>query len=114
VTVPGSTPLASGAVFDVVLTNAGARPADRDAVDLRLVNDVENRTGSHISSQQQVGGWPNLPVNGRTLLLPPDPHGASASGYTNLEVWLHNYAAAVEARSETSAITPRNLQILQD
>jgi hypothetical protein len=114
VTIPGASPLASGAVYDVVLTSAGARPSDRDAVDIRLINDVKNRTGSYISSQQEVGGWPDLPVNGRTLLLPANPHAASPSGYTNLEVWLHNYSTAVEAPGNATAITPRNLHILQD
>jgi len=32
-----------------VLLNAGARPADRDAVDLRLIDDVMNRTGQLIN-----------------------------------------------------------------
>jgi hypothetical protein len=32
--------------YDLVLANAGARPADRDSVDIRIVNEVESGTGS--------------------------------------------------------------------
>jgi hypothetical protein len=97
VAVPGYTPMESSAVYNFVLTNVGARPADRDAVDSRLVSEVRARTGSKIGSQNKVGGWPRLTVNNRKLTLPANPHRVTASGYTNLEVWLHSYAATVEA-----------------
>jgi hypothetical protein len=42
-----------------VLQHAGASSA-RDSVDQRVVADVENRTGSIIDSQSDVGGWPDL------------------------------------------------------
>ena len=79
-----------------VLANAGARPADRDAVDTRIVDDVKDRTGMVISSQNQVGGWPSLAVNARSLTVPANPHHPAPSGYTVLEEWLHGYAATVE------------------
>jgi hypothetical protein len=37
------------------------------------------------------------------LLLPSSPHTVTASGYTNLEVWLHGYAAAVEPATSGAA-----------
>jgi hypothetical protein len=41
-----------------VLARAGAWP--RDAADLRVVESVRTRTGRHIDSQEEVGGWPEL------------------------------------------------------
>ena len=96
---PGLQPRRSGDVYDWVLANAGARPADRDEVDARAVSDVQNRTGRIIASQADVGGWPALAENHRELTPPDDPQGDSDDdGYTNLEEWLHDQAAAVEGR----------------
>jgi hypothetical protein len=82
-----------------VLETAGARPADRDAVDRRITNEVRTRTGRIIDSQDQVGGWPVLAENRRSLPLPADPNGFDIrSGYTNIEIWLHALAAEVEGR----------------
>lgn len=97
VTLSGVTVLASGGVEAFVKANAGARPADRDSVDLRIISEVTNRTGDMISSQNAVGGWPTLAVNSRALTTPANPHAVTASGYTNLEVWLQGYATAVES-----------------
>jgi pectate lyase len=41
-----------------VLAGAGATLPRRDAVDTRLVREVEQRTGRIIDSQADVGGWP--------------------------------------------------------
>lgn len=82
-----------------VLTNAGARPADRDAVDLRIINEVANDLvpgGRLIASQDEVGGWPVLQENTRTLTVPNDPHEVMPSGYTRLEEWLHQFSREVE------------------
>src|SRR5262249_25872806 len=83
--LPGYTPMSAAETYEFVLANAGARPADRDAVDERIVNEVINRTGSQISTEDEVGGYPPLAVNSRSLELPADPHGdADGNGYTNL------------------------------
>lgn len=90
-----------------VLANAGASKV-RDAVDLRVIEGVRDRSGRQIDSQAQVGGWPEL----RSLPAPPDSDGdgmpdawerthhldphdpadgnmdADGDGYTNLEQWL--------------------------
>ena len=98
-------PTANNKVYDHVLRNAGARPMDRDSVDLRVVQSVRSRTGRIINCvspngttrcARNAGGWPTLPVNRRTLTLPADPNTIDASGYTNLEKWLHRMAAEVE------------------
>jgi len=41
-----------------VLAGAGATLPRRDAVDRRIVRQVETRTGKIIDSQREVGGWP--------------------------------------------------------
>ena len=80
-----------------VLANAGARPADRDPVDARVVKSVREQTGSIPASQKDVGGWPELKENHHVLALPKDPNkDDDGDGYTNLEEWLHALAAEVE------------------
>ena len=111
----GITVRSSSIIESFVLTNAGARPLDRDAVDNRIVSEVTNRTGGVISSQNNVGGWPALAVNSRPLSLPANPHAVTSSGYTNLETWLHGYAAALEPRSESappSLTAPTHVRLL--
>ncbi len=80
-----------------VLDAAGARPADRDAVDRRVVAQVRARTGRIIDAPDPAE-WPATaaPVV-RRLALPPR-HNADddGDGYTNLEEWLHALAAEVE------------------
>lgn len=50
----------SSQVLDWVLANAGARLTGRDSVDLRVINDVRNKTGRMINTTKEVGGWPAL------------------------------------------------------
>jgi len=83
-----------------VLKNAGARPADRDAVDLRLLADAENGGGGLLDSPKDVGGWPPLEKHIRgtggvpSLEIPLG--GIQPSGYTQTEEWLHEMARQVE------------------
>jgi hypothetical protein len=48
-----------------VLADAGATLPRRDAVDARLVREVEQRSGRIIDSQAQVGGWPEYGGTGK-------------------------------------------------
>jgi hypothetical protein len=100
-------PTSGGNVLNKVLKSAGARPADRDSVDRRVVQGVRDNTGRIINCvssngtercTKNAGGWPSLANNRRALTLPSDPHLVTASGYTKLEVWLHQKAAEVEGR----------------
>jgi pectate lyase len=88
---------ANSAVYDSILKYAGARPADRDSADLRAVSDVKNRTGQVINCiapdgsarcSKNAGGWPTYAVNQRPLTLPANQATITASGYSNLELWL--------------------------
>jgi hypothetical protein len=108
-------PTSNNGVLNSVLARAGARPADRDSVDKRIVQQVKDRTGGFINCvaadgsarcAKNAGGWPNMPMNRRTLKLPDDPNGKTSSGYTNLEVWLHKMAAEVEGRAEAPPKPP--------
>jgi hypothetical protein len=96
--------------FARVLKRAGATLPKRDAVDTRIVADVEHRTGSIINSQADVGGWPELesakaPEDSdgdgipeaweRERGLDSDDVGDGAAakepgGYTNLELYLND------------------------
>ena len=108
---PVHTTSASDALRDV-LAGVGATLPVRDAIDARIVRAVEQRGGSVIDSQTQVGGWPEYRTSAPAVdtdsdgmpdawerahqLDPADPtDGAriAASGYTNLENYLNGLAA---------------------
>jgi hypothetical protein len=89
----------SNEIEDLILNNAGARPADRDAVDERIAKETRSRSGNIIDSQSQVGGWPNLANNYRAFVVPANPNcDDNNDGYTNVENLLHQMAAEVEGR----------------
>ena len=97
VAVTPLTLLPADALEAELLVTAGARPADRDPVDARIVDQVRARSGGPIDSPADVGGLPELEEFRRPLVLPEAPDGDDDSdGYTNLEEWLHAYALAVE------------------
>jgi hypothetical protein len=53
-----------------VLRTAGARPAQRDPIDARIVQSVIDGTGRVIDSQDQVGGYPTRPSTRRAIVVP--------------------------------------------
>lgn len=57
-----AAPLPAAQLQDAVVGNAGARPWDRDAVDLRILADVIEGRGEIINSQDQVEGYPAVPA----------------------------------------------------
>jgi hypothetical protein len=92
-----ATPVPTDQVEAYVLANAGMRPAKRDAVDARLIRDIERGAGTLLKSQDQVGGYPVYEPTRRALTLPANPSDDDdGNGYTNLEEWLHKLAAEVE------------------
>lgn len=75
--------------YEHVLANAGARPLDRDATDLRFIAEVGNGTG-RAAPKSVPGGYPSLAVNVINHTdIPADPDEVMPSGYTALEEWLH-------------------------
>jgi len=107
---------ADSAVYNRVLSFAGARPTDRDSVDKRIVASVRNRTGQIINCvspdgttrcNKNAGGWPTLAQNRRTLSLPSDQASIAPNGYSNLENWLNSMDQSmdgvVQAASPTSS-----------
>jgi len=110
-----SRPTKDNGVLNHVLTNVGARPADRDSADKRIIQGVKDRTGRIINCvaangtsrcNLNAGGWPSLAENRRALTLPSNPNEVTASGYTNLEVWLQKMAAQVEGRAGAAPVAP--------
>jgi hypothetical protein len=111
---PPVTQVPAKDALELVLASVGASRPVRDAADARLVQHVRTRTGAIIDSQKQVGGWPTL----RSGVAPLDTDGdglpdewekrhgldprnpadaqksASPGGYTNLENYLNELAAA--------------------
>ena len=86
--------LAAEEVEEHVLKHAGARPWDRDAIDRRVVRDVEQRTGEGPDSVEEAGGFPDYPSTHRQPQIPDEPHAdPDGDGYTNLEEWLHDQSA---------------------
>lgn len=63
----GLTPLSSQDVQERVLSEAGARPWDRDADDVRIIADVGEARGRIIDSEQQVHGYPVQHATHRTF-----------------------------------------------
>jgi pectate lyase len=108
-------------VYDKVLANAGARPSDRDSVDKRIITEVKNRSGKIINCvaadgstrcAKNAGGWPSVAVNRRTLTLPANPNTVTASGYTNLELWLQSLDQSVGGVAQaTSPAAPAKLSV---
>jgi pectate lyase len=76
-------------VYEELLTHAGARPADRDEVDIRIIKEIRKRTGGLIDSQDDVGGYPDPEPVSRLLNVPSSPQERIK--------WLNKLARRVEA-----------------
>ena len=96
-TVPGYTPLTSAATFPFVLSNAGARPLNRDVIDTRIVQSVQNRTGNYVSQVSEVGGYPTITLQTNTFQMPANPMAVGDSkGRLNIELYLEQLARNLE------------------
>lgn len=92
------SPLPTTDLEAFIYANVGARPLNRYPHDQRALDNsaVRTSTAGYISDQSQVGGYTSLSPTSRTLTIPGDPHFVTSSGYTNIELWAQQYAAALE------------------
>jgi hypothetical protein len=112
---------ADNGVYSWVLGNAGARPADRDSVDKRVVSSVRNRTGQIINCvssngtsrcSKNAGGWPSYAYNHRALTLPSNQSSIASNGYSNLENWLNTMDKSINGTLQaTSPASPSSLSV---
>ncbi|WP_437737629.1 pectate lyase family protein [Sorangium sp. So ce1335] len=82
----GLVALPAASVVDSVLAHAGARPRDRDEVDLRIVADFMSGGGMFVNSQEEVGGYPVEEPTSRPLVVPAE----------DIEGWLKSFADDLE------------------
>ncbi|KYF84870.1 pectate lyase [Sorangium cellulosum] len=82
----GLVALPAASVVDAVLAHAGARPRDRDEVDLRIIEDFVSGGGMLVNSQDEVGGYPTAEPTTRPLVVPAD----------DIEGWLESFADDLE------------------
>ncbi len=95
--------------YEWVLADVGASFPERDAVDVRIIDDVINGTGYIIDDEDEVGGWPELESNTPPIdsdddgmpddwefaycLDPCDSSDAcddrTGDGYTNIEEYIN-------------------------
>lgn len=109
--------VSSQEAYERVLADSGATLPKRDAIDARVINDVRNRTGQHINSPKEVGGYAEHPLTLSTVAdqdkdgmddVWEQANGLSAAdsedgstvtlspeGYTNLEVYLNALVPSV-------------------
>jgi hypothetical protein len=109
---PPVTPIHPNDLLPALLAWAGATRPRRDAVDERIVSHIETWSGRLVDSQAEVGGWPEYasgpaPVDsdedglpdewelarGLDPANPLDSRRLSPSGYSFLELYLHELAA---------------------
>ncbi|MFP4158054.1 MAG: polysaccharide lyase family 1 protein [Opitutales bacterium] len=83
------TAMPAEAAREYVLANVGARPADRDEIDKRILQTLLDGTGKIINSQDEVGGYPEVKEPVRRPLTLPD-NGQS------IEDWLAPFTREVE------------------
>ncbi|MDP3772013.1 MAG: hypothetical protein Q8Q94_01390 [bacterium] len=96
--------------FEHVLAQAGATAPKRDAVDERIIKEVRNKTGTLITSPEEVGGYPVLapgtaPADSDHDGIPDEweidhylnendaadgNKDQDGNGYTNIEEYLHS------------------------
>ncbi len=110
-TIPSTSTQSAVAAYSLVLDDAGAGVTygERDSVDARIVDEVDDQDGGFIDQPSEVGGWPTLysssaPTDSDQDGMPnswENSHGlnpnnaadrnydADGDGYTNLEEYLN-------------------------
>lgn len=93
--VPHYNPYSSDLTLKRVLANAGARSAQRDAVDERIVSEVLKRSGGFKYSTPSL---PTYTSKKRAFVPVSNPHGQYNKYYTNIEHQLHQEAWKLEGK----------------
>jgi hypothetical protein len=83
----GLKPISTKNLMKFITRNVGSRPAQRDPIDARIINDFKQRKGGVIDSQEDVGGYPTSAPTHRALTIPED-----------IDAWLEKHAKHVEGR----------------
>lgn len=78
----GFEALPSDKVVDSIIRNVGARPWDRDAIDMRIVQQLQDGGGRIIDSQDEVGGYPDHEPVERTINVPDEGRREWLAGLT--------------------------------
>lgn len=89
----------SESIHDVLRT-VGARAADRDPTDDRIVRSVIHCSGNIIDRQSDVEGYPQYEMTSRSLIVPDDT--------TERRKWLDSLSAAIDTDDslDTSPLDP--------
>lgn len=89
----GYVPIGSTQLEGFLLSQIGARPLDRDAVDTRIISEVIARShvySNYATNESSYGGFPTLQSTSRSISLPADPFVVPSGFRTNLENWLES------------------------
>ena len=79
--------------IEMVLKHSGARPAERNTTDVRIVQSLIDGIGSVIDSQEEVGSYPDDKDSTRIIESIP-------STYTELRAWLDSISTSLELAGE--------------
>jgi hypothetical protein len=90
----------AGQVRDIVEYAGDSRTATVDPA-WDTVPDATSAYDIVLDCSRNAGGFPPITGSSRPLVLPDDPGGdTDGDGYTNLEEWLHEFAAEVECQPD--------------
>jgi len=98
-------------VEDYVLQYAGSRPANRNTIDARLLDDIAHKRERIIDSPDEVGGLPKPLETRAPLSIPADPDTPTRLGMSRLTIWLCLQHLKVGGpRTPECALSPSVLQ----
>ena len=94
---PGITVLPHHRVAQLLSSNGGARPAERDMVDKAALNPLCGLSRHIIDKPEDIGILPSIPVSQRPFIIPDRPHyDDDGDGYSRVEGLLNQMACQVE------------------
>ena len=108
------TTIPAGSVWNHVKRYAGKRPTDRDSIDKRIVESVENDTGRIIDHPEDSGGPLSMATASHHLKLPANPFAFAdnTGGVRRIELWL--CAMHLEVGGPPTPECPKGLEFYQE